>query len=573
MTQRFVRHFAFAVFGLFAPIAAAVAQQPPADLVVTHARIYTADQARPFGEALAVRGGKIIYVGTERGAAALTGPATQKMDVGGHTVIPGMIDAHGHVLGLGQALRNVDLTGASSYDEIVARVVAKAKTLRPGEWLLGRGWDQNRWANTTFPTHDALSRAVPDNPVYLTRVDGHAALANAKAMQIAGVTAATPDPSGGRIIRDANKSPTGVFVDNAEGLVGRSIPPLSHDQIKDALLASVAEQNRLGLTGVHDAGEPPDVVEVYEELAKAGQLNSRMYVMLSSPDSMANYFGANAPANGAKLATYLRAGPQSGLYGGHLWIRAIKMYADGAMGSRGAALLESYSDEPGNTGLVRQSGDQIRRTAIQALRRGFQVNVHAIGDRGNRMTLDAFQAALDSVPTADHRFRIEHSQTLNYQDIPRFAQLGVIPSMQGSHQTSDMYWIVNRLGPSRILGAYAWRALLNTGVIIPNGSDFPVESPNPLISFHAFFTRQDARGWPPEGWYPEQKTTRQEAFLSMTLWPAEAGFMEDVVGSLTPGKYADFVVLDQDVMTCDPNKVLDTKVEMTVVGGKVVFKK
>ncbi|HEY2825307.1 MAG TPA: amidohydrolase [Gemmatimonadales bacterium] len=560
----------FLIVGISSP---ALAQGPqPADLVVTHARIYTADAARPMAEALAVRGEKIVYVGTELGAAALTGPQTQKMDLGGKTVIPGMIDAHGHVLGLGEALRNVDLTGASSYEEIVARVAARAKTMHPGEWVVGRGWDQNRWANTAFPTHEALDRAVPDNPVVLSRVDGHATLVNAKAMQLANLTAATPDPNGGRIIRDANRNPTGVLVDNAEGLVGRIVPPLSHDQIRDALLASVAEQNRLGLTGVHDPGEPANVVAIYEELAKAGQLNSRVYVMLSSPDSMFNYFGPNVPAGGQALANYLKQ-PQSALYDGHLWIRAIKMYADGAMGSRGAAMLEQYSDEPGNTGLVRQNGDQIRRTAIQALRRGFQVNVHAIGDRGNRMTLDAFEAALDSVPTADHRFRIEHAQILNYQDIPRFAKLGVIPSMQGSHQTSDMYWILNRIGPGRVLGGYAWRALLNTGVIIPNGSDFPVESPNPLISFHAFFTRQDARGWPPEGWYPEEKTTRQEAFLSMTLWPAEASFMEDVVGTLSAGKFADFVVLDQDIMTAAPNKVLDTKVEMTVLGGKVVFKR
>jgi hypothetical protein len=498
-----------------------------------------------------------VFAGNRAGAEALAGPRTERWDLGGKTVIPGMVDAHVHLLGLGQALRLVDLTGTTSYDEVIARVVERAKTVRPGEWVRGRGWDQNDWAVTEFPTHDALSRAVPDNPVYLTRVDGHAALVNAAAMRAAELTAASQDPSGGRIIRDAAGNPTGVLVDRATGYVGRVIPSDSEDEVKAATLAAITEANRWGLTGVHDAGEGEDVIAVFEELARGGQYDLRNYVMVRGDE--------------ASLDRLMARGPRTALHDGRIWVRAIKISADGALGSRGAALLEEYSDEPGNSGLVTADSGYMRRVAAKALRGGFQVNVHAIGDRANRMVLDIYADALKEVPTADHRFRIEHAQILSYQDIPRFADLGVIPSMQGSHQTSDMYWVPNRIGWNRSQGTYAWRSLLNTGVVIPNGSDTPVESANPLISFHAFVTRQDARGYPAGGWFPAEKTTRQEALLSMTLWPAYAAFMEDVSGSLTPGKYADFVVLDQDIMTVAEERILDTRVVRTVLGGKTVY--
>ncbi|HEY3219629.1 MAG TPA: amidohydrolase [Gemmatimonadales bacterium] len=529
-----------------------------ADLVVTNARIYTSDVNRPVAEALAVRSGRIAFVGSNRGALALAGPRTERLDLTGKTVITGMVDAHAHLLGLGQALRTVDLVGTRSYDEVIARVVERAKTARAGEWIRGRGWDQNDWADTRFPTHGALSRAIPNNPVYLTRVDGHAALVNAKALELAQVTAATPDPTGGRFIRDSANNPTGVLVDNAQGIVGRVIPAPSQAELREQTLAAIAEANRWGLTGIHDAGVAPEGIAVYEELAKEGRYNLRNYVMVRSTDSV--------------LDAFMRRGPQKALYEGRLWIRAIKLVADGALGSRGAALLEPYNDDPGNTGLITTPPERIRSVAVRALKAGFQVNVHAIGDRANRIVLDQFEAALREVPTADHRFRVEHAQILSYQDIPRFAELDVIPSMQGSHQTSDMYWAPNRLGPARLGGAYAWRSLLNTGVVIPNGSDFPVEAVNPLISFHSFFTRQDADNFPPGGWMPEQRTTRQEALLSITLWPAYAGFMENESGSVTIGKYADFVVLDRDIMTVAPEEVLGTRVLMTVLGGRTVYR-
>ena len=533
----------------------AAAQQAPADLVVTGARIYTADAAQPRATALAVRDGRIAFVGNDRGALTLVGPRTTRLDLAGRTVIPGMIDAHGHLMNLGKALRTVDLTGTRSYQEVIDRVAVRARTVPVGAWILGRGWDQNDWSSTSFPTHDALSRAVPGHPVLLERVDGHAMLANAAAMKLANLTSATPDPPGGRVLRDAGGNPTGVLVDDAMQLVEGVIPQASTEERRARALAALAELNRWGLTGVHDAGVSPAEIVTYRELAREGKFTIRDYVMVDDTTA----------------AQWFRRGPQLGLDDGHIWIRAVKAYADGALGSRGAALLEPYSDEPGNTGLVLTDADSLRRLAVGALRAGFQLNVHAIGDRANRMVLDAFEAAMQEVPRADPRFRIEHAQVLNAADIPRFAALGVIPSMQGSHQTSDMYWAVERLGAGRILGAYAWHSLLNTGVIIPNGSDFPVESPNPLLSFRAFFTRQDPSGWPPGGWYPAERTTREEALLSMTLWPARASFMEAEVGSLAAGRYADFVVLDRDIMTADPADVLGARVLRTVIGGKTVY--
>jgi predicted amidohydrolase YtcJ len=528
-----------------------------AELILTNARIYTVDPSRPVAAAMAVRDGRVQFVGSERGAMALRGEGTQVLDLGGRTVIPGMTDAHAHFLGLGETLRDVDLVGTKSYDEVIARVVERARSTPAGTWILGRGWDQNDWGNTAFPTHEALTRAIPDHPVYLTRVDGHAGLANAKAMELAGIGADTKDPTGGRLERDAQGRPTGVFVDNAQGLVERKIPALTRDETRDALKAAAAEMNRWGLTGIHDAGASPTTLALYEELAKAGELSVRTYAMIGD--------------DSATIARYMARGPQSALYDGHLWIRAIKLYMDGALGSRGAALLDPYSDDPHNRGLLVSSPEHIQEVATRALRGGFQVNVHAIGDRGNRTVLDAFEQALKAVPRADHRFRVEHAQILNFDDIPRFAQLDVIPSMQAVHQTSDMYWAGTRLGSGRLLGAYAWRSLLETGMPVPNGSDFPVERVNPLFSFHSAVSRQDANDWPAGGWYPEQRMTREEALKSMTIWPAFASFEEDVLGSLTPGKYADFVVLDQDIMRVPAELILNTHVVSTWVGGKKVY--
>jgi predicted amidohydrolase YtcJ len=544
---------------LAVPLAAQAPDRRPADLVVTNARIYTVDDAHPVVAAMAVRDGRVQFTGSAREALALRGAGTRVVDLGGRTVIPGMVDAHAHLLGLGQALRNVDLVGAKSYDEVVARVVAAAKGQPDGKWILGRGWDQNDWGDTRFPTHDALTRALPNHPVWLTRVDGHAGLANAAAMRAAGVSATSVDPSGGRIERAATREPTGLFIDNAKALVEGAIPEMSREDTRKAIAAAIAESHRWGLVGVHDAGESRATIDLLEEMAKAGQIPFRLYVMISD--------------DSAAITHYLARGPQSGLYDNHLWLRAFKLYADGALGSRGAALLEPYSDDPNNRGLLLSAPAHIQDVASRALRGGFQVNTHAIGDRGNRVVLDAYEAALKANPTADHRFRVEHAQILNHDDIPRFAELGVIPSMQAVHQTSDMYWAGSRLGLGRLLGAYAWRSLLNTGVVVPNGSDFPVEAVNPLLSFHSAVSRQDADNWPAAGWMPEQRMTREEALRSMTIWPAYAAFQEATMGSLSAGKLADFVVLDRDIMTVPDRDILGTAVIATYIGGKPVYER
>ena len=546
-----------ALAALVCTSSSATAQSATAELIVHNARIYTVDRMHPVARAMAVRGGRIVFVGAERGAMALHGGGTRVVDLQGKTVIPGMVDAHAHLAGLGTSLRIVSLVGTRSVDDVIARVAARAKEVPRGSWILGRGWDQNDWPDTRFPTHEALSRALPDHPVYLTRVDGHAAFVNEAALRAASIEADTPDPDGGRILRGANGAATGVLVDRAQLIVNRVIPPPSRQEQRASILAAVREANRWGLTGIHDAGVARATIDLYEELAKAGEYTLRNYVMVAN--------------DSADIGHYLARGPQSGLYDGHLWIRSIKVVADGALGSRGAALLEPYSDDAGNSGLEVTPAQRIRAIAIQALRRGFQVNTHAIGDRANRTALDAYAAALAEVPVADHRFRVEHAQILHHEDIPRFSELGVIPSMQASHQTSDMYWAGNRIGSGRLLGAYAWRSLLDLGNIIPNGSDFPVEAVNPLISFHAAVSRQDANDWPAGGWFPEQRMTREEALESMTIWPAYAAFQERELGSLSVGKYADFVVLDQDIMRVAPSAILATRVLATYIGGRAVY--
>ena len=429
-----------------------------------------------------------------------------------------------------------------------------------GSWIRGRGWDQNLWG-TAFPTNALLSRATPNNPVYLRRVDGHAALVNQVALRLAGITRATPDPPGGRIIRDANGEPTGLLIDQAFMLAERAIPPDDAAQMQAMTLPAIAEANRYGLTGIHDAGIGPNELAAYEALAQGRQVQ---------PAQLRDDL-RRAATRAPSWRSSWRSVHDWRLYDGHLWLRAVKIEFDGAMGSRGAALLEPYTDDPGNVGLFRIPPEQVERIAVRALQSGFQMATHAIGDRANRVALDIYASALQQVPTADHRFRIEHAQLLTPQDIPRFAQLGVIPSMQGSHQTSDMSWVGNRIGPVRVQWAYVWRSLRNTGVIIPNGSDAPVESINPLVSFHSFITRQDADNRPPGGWFPDQRLTRDEALLGMTQWPAYASFMESEVGSLAVGKYADFVILDQDIMTVPAEQVLATRVIRTVLGGKTVF--
>ena len=532
------------------------AQSP--DLIVTNGRVHTVDAKEPSAEAFAVTRGRISFVGTTAAALKLRGKDTRVVDAKGQAVIPGIADAHVHLVSLGQALHSVDLTGASSLDEVLARVGTRAKGTAGTGWLNGHGWDQNRWAEKRFPTKEALDKVVSDRPVVLGRIDGHAVYVNSKALAATGVTAATKDPVGGRIERDAKGNPTGVFVDAAMGLVYAVVPTPTTAEIRSQTKDAIAEANRWGLTSVHDAGVPPSELRVFEEMAKAGEFNIRNYVMI---------------ANGASVVSLLMIGPRSDLFDGHLWVRAIKMMVDGAMGSRGAALLEPYSDDAKNRGLLIVTEDQIHTVGVKALKAGFQLNTHAIGDRGNRVVLDAYEKALKEVPGKDHRFRVEHAQILDMADLPRFAMLKVIPSMQTSHATSDMGWVGTRTGEARLAGAYAWRSLIKTGVIIANGTDFPVEQVSPFITFHSAITRQDAKNLPASGWRATEKLTREEALKSMTLWPAMAAFQEKDLGSITVGKRADFVILDQDLMTVAPEKILDTKVVGTYIGGRAVYER
>jgi predicted amidohydrolase YtcJ len=528
----------------------------PADLVVTGATVHTVDDSLGAVEAFAIRGGRFVFAGETAGAMRLRGDSTRTIDLSGKTVLPGLIDAHLHLTDVGLALHEVDLTGARSYEEVIRRTVAFAKTSRD-RWILGEGWDQNRWPQRVFPTHEALSAAIPDRPVELDRVDGHAILVNAKAMQMAGITKATRDPDGGRIVHDAAGEPTGVFVDNAMDLVYGVIPSPTHEQLRRAALAGAAECHRWGVTGIGEARTSADDLAVYRELAASGELALRNYTRLEDDSEL--------------LAAQLGAGPVSAACDGRLWIRGIKLFADGALGSRGAALLAPYSDDPGNRGLLRITQAHIEAVAERALRAGFQLSIHAIGDRANREVLDAYEAALRRVPVPDHRFRVEHVQVITAQDLPRLRQLKLIASMQTTHQISDMGWAQDRLGPERIKGAYAWRSILDTGTIVANGTDAPVEPINTLRTFHAAIARQNEQNQPPGGWYPNQRMTREEALRSMTIWAAYANFQERLIGSISPGKYADFVVMDRDWMTAAPDEIMGTTILATYFNGKRVY--
>lgn len=559
MLARIFSYLYVLVIALTPPIASDQ-DQNKADLILHGGTIITMDEKNPNAEAVAVRGTQIIYVGSNKEADTYKTNETKFIDLQGATVVPGLIDAHAHLLSLGQSLERLDLTGTASYGAAINLVAGKVAESKPGQWILGRGWDQNKWPSKEFPVHDKLSRVSADNPVYLVRVDGHAALANKKALDLAGITKNTKDPDGGKIIRDAHGQPTGVFIDKAKDLVAQHIPRPSPDQTKAALLRASEECLRYGLTGIHDAGVDGDTIRAYKELIKAGRFNLRVYAMIGGM--------------GTTLDTYLAHGAEIGLDDNKLTVRSIKLVMDGALGSRGAAFLQPYTDDPTNNGLILIPEQTVYQITKKALRNGFQVCVHAIGDKANHWVLNAFEKAINDVPSAkDPRLRVEHAQVLVPSDIPRFAQLGILPSMQPTHATSDMYWAETRVGAQRIKGAYAWRSLLDTGARIAAGSDFPVESVNPLWGIYAAVTRQDRKGWPEGGWHPEQRMTRYEALRGFTREAAYAAFEEDLKGSIQKGKLADMVLLSKDIMTIPPPELLKTEVLKTIVGGKVAYEK
>jgi predicted amidohydrolase YtcJ len=533
-------------------------QNAPADLIIRNAILYTVDPQRPTASAVAVCGDRIVAVGDDDAMLALHGPATHVIDAKRRAVIPGLHDAHAHFESLGASLQQIDLRGTPSFAAIVEKVRAKAATARPGEWILGRSWDQNDWPDKAWPTGDALDRAAPANPVYLTRVDGHAALASGKALAAAGINDKTADPPGGRLIRDASGKPTGVLVDRAMGLVSRLIPPPSDRQREERVLLADAACRKLGLTTIHDAGVRGDLVDLYKRLIDDGRLQTRLYVMLRMPL--------------AEMQPYFAAGPVVGYGNHHLDVRAIKIGADGALGSRGAALLEPYADEPGTSGLLTTPEAEIHALTLAAAKAGFQACIHAIGDRANRLTMDVFERVQREVPGArELRLRNEHAQILDAAEIPRFKQLGVIASMQPTHCTSDMPWVPARIGAARTAeGAYVWRKLLNAGARIAGGSDFPVEEPNPMLGFYAAITRQSVNGTPPGGWAPKERLTREETLRAFTLDAAYAAHADQLTGSIATGKLADLLILSDDIMTIAPKDILSTTVLVTVIGGRIV---
>jgi predicted amidohydrolase YtcJ len=488
------------------------------------------------------------------------GPETRVRDLAGHTVVPGFDDSHAHLLGIGFARLDVNLMGSTTYEEILERIAAAAKTRAPGEWIRGRGWHEEKWTSPPpgavrgFPTHAALSAVSPDNPVVLTRADGHAVLANATAMALLGITGKTPTPDGGEIIHDAEGTPTGVFVDNATALV---TPDARTDaETRRALRLAMEECLEKGVTSLTDAGATVDVLDLYRTEASRGALRIRVYAM----------------AAGLETLRALEA-PEIGLGGGFLTIRSVKLFADGALGSRGAALLEPYSDDPGNRGLLVTPEGALLEASREALKKGFQAGTHAIGDQANRIVLDVYEKAMAELPgVSDPRFRIEHAQILDEKDIPRFGRLGVLAAMQGIHCTSDRPWAPRRLGPARVQeGAYVWRKLLETGARVLNGTDAPVEDLSPIENFYATVTRQDPSGQPPGGFDPEQRLTREEALRTMTLDAAYGSFAEDEKGSIEPGKVADLVILSQDILSVPDDALLKTQVLATIVDGKILY--
>lgn len=535
----------------------APAVRAQADFVVFNARVYTADSSRPAAEAFAVRDGRFIQVGSSDEILAAQ-PDARRVDAKGRTIVPGFIDAHAHLMGLGESMLQADLVGSRSKEEIIERLKAFEATLPEGAWLIGRGWDQNDWPEGVFPTRRDLDAAFPDRYVWLRRIDGHAGWANTAVLRAVGLDRlrTLPDLEGGKIIRDDDGTPTGVFIDAAMGIVDSIQPPLTDQQREQALELAIDAAKRHGLTGVHDAGADLNTIHLYQRAIDAGRFDLRVYAMIDGRGDTFDHFCSEGPLFD---------------YGGKLTVRSVKYYIDGALGSRGAALLEEYTDDPGNRGLLMKAPERFEVDVREAMECGFQVNTHAIGDRGTRVVLDAYRAALRSTGATDGRHRIEHAQVVALEDIPGFAEMGIIASMQPTHATSDMYWAEDRVGPQRIHGAYAWRRFLDAGVRLAFGSDFPVEHVNPLLGFYAAVTRQDASGQPDGGWYADQALTREEALHAFTRDAAHAAFEENDLGTITAGKRADFVILSHDIMTIPAPEILETRVVATYLGGLPVY--
>lgn len=547
-------------------------KQEYATMLIHGGTIYTVDSTAATVEAVATKDNKILFSGSLQEAETYKNEHTEILDLKGKTMTPGLIEGHGHFMGLGYNELNLDLMNTTSYQAIVDAVAERVKNAKPGEWITGRGWHQSKWdsmpAETIhgFQTHHLLSSISPDNPVYLGHASGHAGFANAKAMEIAGLQSLVLDGikefnvEGGEVLVDASGRPTGVFNERAQGLITKHIPEKTPETDIKAFELAVEACHKNGITSFHDAGIGRETIALFEKMKSEGKMNTRIYAMLTgwNEDLLNEWYKKGIMIDTDHLFT----------------IRSVKLNCDGALGSRGAWLLEPYTDRPDHFGHETLPMDFVKKTALNGLKHGFQVCAHAIGDRANREILDRYESAFKELPeqTTDHRYRIEHAQHLHPEDIPRFGELKVIPAMQAVHMSSDRPWAIDRLGEKRIKeGAYMWQALLQSGVPIVNGTDVPVEPVNPISSFYASVSRKTLKGMPEGGYEPEQKMTRAQALKSYTLDAAYGAFEEDIKGSIKAGKLADFTIYNQDLMTVDENKILDTKVVMTIFDGKIVF--
>jgi len=544
-----------------------------ADLVFINGNIYTVNDKQPHAEAIAIKADRIVFVGSNAAAKKYQGANTRVIDLHGETVLPGMTDAHYHFLGVGQREMNLNLEGITNLEDFLVKVQARVDQAKPGEWVVGRGWIETFWKPPVFPTRWDLDKIAPNNPVFLTRADGHGAVANSAALKLGKVTKETKEPFGGQVLRDKQTGePTGMLLDNAQSFVARQIPPDARGSDERAAILANDRSLMLGWTQVQDPGGSYEDVELYKKLYGEGKLKIRIYKAVYGPGSQAQRL--------------LRDGPIIEAFNNHLNLRAIKVVSDGALGSRGAALLEPYSDMPEikgadgkmqrNAGFLKVKDEDLLPMLKEALQKGIQVETHAIGDYANRFVLDEYEKALQAVPKsqrkiAEPRWRIEHSQIVNPNDIPRFAKLGIIPSMQPSHAVGDLHFAPSRLGMERLKGAYAWNSFLKSGVIIPGGSDAPVERGEPMIEFYAAVARKDIRGYSGEGWHPEEKVTREQALKMFTIWPAYVAFEENVRGSIEVGKLADLTILSADIMKIPEMEILKTHCVITVIGGEIVY--
>lgn len=561
------------IIGLLGLLLFSCSQGPknPADQVYINGIVYTVDETNPRVEAVAVRDGMIVAVGSSEEILAFVGKNTETIDLQGKTMTPGFIESHAHLMGIGYNKLEIDLMYVQTYDELIEKVAEAASKAEPGEWITGRGWHQDKWLkmpeNTVkgFQTHDQLSAVTPDNPVYLAHASGHASFVNQKAMEMAGITAlGSENPrqevEGGEVLRDELGNPTGILVETASGLVRKLIPEDTPERREKALELALLELAEKGITSFHDAGSDQDVIDLVEQFKKEGKLTSRLYIMLTS-------------RNPQLLEVWYKKGPK--IDEDHMvTIRSIKLNMDGALGPWGAWLLEDYEDKPGHTGHETMPISRVSEVSEKGLALGFQVCSHAIGDRTNREVLDRYEAAFSKFPEeTDHRFRIEHAQHLHPDDISRFGEMGVIAAIQAIHLSSDRPWAIGRLGAKRIKdGAYVWQKLLQSGAVISNGTDAPVEPLDPIPSFYASVTRKTLKMLPEGGYEPDQKMTREQALKSYTLDGAYAEFEENFKGSIEVGKAADFTIFDKNIMEIPENEILDSKVKMTVVGGKIVYK-